>query len=93
MNRAMRTLGLSGVRRRKVTRTTVPGKDGTRAGDLLDRSFSAPASNRLWVSDFTYVCAWAGFPYVAFIVDVLAQKIVAWHASSAQAADGRPVGH
>jgi transposase InsO family protein len=87
VNRAMRTLGLSGVRRGKAARTTVPGKDGRRAGDLLDRDFSAPAPNRVWVADFTYVRTWAGFTYVAFIVDVFAQKIVAWHAATTKTTD------
>jgi putative transposase len=68
-------------------RTTVPGKDGTRAGDLLDRNFTAPAPNRVWVSDFSYVRTWAGFAYVAFIVDVFAQKIVAWHAATTKTTD------
>jgi transposase InsO family protein len=87
VDRAMRALGLSGVRRGKAARTTVPGKDGSRAGDLLDRNFTAPAPNRVWVSDFTYVRSWAGFCYVAFIVDVFAQKIVAWHAATTKTTD------
>ena len=85
VDRAMRTLGLSGVRRDKGVRTTIPAKDGTRAGDLLDRDFTAAAPNRTWVTDFTYVRTWAGFIYVAFIVDVYAQRIVAWHAAHDQA--------
>jgi putative transposase len=91
VDRAMRALGLTGVRRGKTARTTVPGKDGKRAGDLLDRDFSAPAPNRVWVADFTYVRTWAGFTYVAFIVafivDVFAQKIVAWHAATTKTTD------
>ena len=84
---AMRTLGLSGVRRDKGIRTTIPAKDGTRAGDLLDRDFTAAAPNRTWVTDFTYVRTWAGFTYVAFIVDVYAQRIVAWHAATTKQTD------
>lgn len=87
VDRAMRTLGLSGVRRDKGIRTTIPGGDGKRAGDLLDRVFSAPAPNCVWVTDFTYVRTWAGFVYVAFILDVFAQRIVAWHASPSKATD------
>ena len=34
------------------------------------------------VTDFTYVRSWAGFVYLAFIVDVFAQRIVAWHAAT-----------
>ena len=84
VDRAMRTLALSGIRRAKGVRTTIPAKDGRRAGDLLDRDFTAPAPNKVWVSDFTYCRTWAGFVYVAFIVDVFAQKIVAWHAATAK---------
>ena len=39
----MRDLGMNGVRRGKGVRTTIPAKDGNRAGDLLDRDFTAPA--------------------------------------------------
>jgi len=87
VDRAMRLLGLAGVRRDKGTRTTIPAKDGVRAGDLLNRDFTAPAPNRVWVTDFTYVRTWAGFTYVAFVVDVFAQKIVAWHAATSKATD------
>lgn len=87
VDRAMRALELSGVRRDKGVRTTIPAKDGVRAGDLLDRDFTAPAPNRVWVTDFTYVRTWAGFTYVAFIVDVYAQRIVAWHAATTKHTD------
>jgi transposase InsO family protein len=84
VDRAMRALGLSGVRRDKKLRTTIPAKDGKRAGDLLDRDFTAPAPNRVWVTDFTYVRTWAGWVYVAFILDVFAQRIVGWHAATSK---------
>jgi transposase InsO family protein len=84
VDRAMRLLGLSGVRRDKKVRTTVPAKDGKRAGDLLDRDFTAPAPNRVWITDFTYVRTWAGWVYVALIVDVFAHRIVAWHAATSK---------
>lgn len=60
VDRAMRTLGLKGIRRVKKLRTTIPNPDGKRAGDLLNRDFTAPAPNRVWVTDFTYVRTWAG---------------------------------
>jgi hypothetical protein len=72
VDRAMKALGLNGIRRAKGIRTTVPAKEGRRAGDLLDRDFTAYAPNRTWVMDFTYVRTWAGFTYVLFIVDVFA---------------------
>nr|WP_240977812.1 DDE-type integrase/transposase/recombinase [Knoellia sp. DB2414S] len=84
---AMAALGHNGIRRARRHRTTVPGKDGTRAGDLLNRDFTAPAPNLVWVTDFTYCRTWAGFVYVAFVVDVFAQRIVAWHAQTNKATD------
>ncbi|MGP5056481.1 IS3 family transposase [Brachybacterium paraconglomeratum] len=87
VDRAMRALGLEGVRRVKKLRTTISDPDGKRAGDLLNRDFTAPAPNRVWVTDFTYVRTWAGFVYVAFVVDVFAQRIVGWHTSSSMRTD------
>jgi transposase InsO family protein len=87
VDRAMRTLSLQGIRRSKGIRTTIPAKDGKRAGDLLDRDFTAPAPNLKWVMDFTYVRTWAGFVYTAFIVDCYAQKIVAWHVAATKAVE------
>ena len=82
--RAMRTLGHQGISRAKGIRTTIPAKDGVRAGDLLDRNFHADAPDAVWVTDFTYVRTWAGWVYVAFILDCFAQRIVAWHASTSK---------
>lgn len=82
VDRAMRLLGLSGITRAKGIRTTIPSKDGIRAGDLLNRDFTAPRPDHTWVTDFTYVRSWAGWVYVAFILDVYSQRIVAWHAQT-----------
>ena len=82
VDRAMRSLGLQGIRRSKGIRTTIPSKDGRRAGDLLNRDFTAAAPNQTWVMDFTYVRTWVGFVYTAFILDVFAQKIVAWNTAT-----------
>jgi putative transposase len=87
VDRCMRILGVEGVRRGKKVRTTIPAKDGRRAGDLLDRDFTAPAPNRVWVADFTYLRTWLGFVYVAFIIDVFAQRIIAWHAAIKKVTD------
>lgn len=81
-DRLMTVLGMSGVRRGKGVRTTIPAKDGHRAGDLLNRDFTATAPNTAWIADFTYCRTWAGFVYVAFVVDVFAQRIVGWHAAT-----------
>jgi hypothetical protein len=75
--RLMRELGLQGVRRGRKIRTTVPGTDGHRAGDLLRRDFTAAPSRR-WVADFTYVATWVAMVYVAFVVDMYSRAIVGW---------------
>lgn len=87
VDRAMRSLGLQGIRRSKGIRTTIPAADGKRAGDLLNRDFTAATPNLKWVMHFTYCQTWSGWVYVAFVVDVFAQKIVAWHAAPVRDAD------
>jgi putative transposase len=87
VDRLMTDLGRNGIRRGKGVRTTVPAKDAHRAADLLNRQFRASAPNRVWVADFTYCRTWAGFVYVAFIVDVFAQRILAWHAATDKRTD------
>ncbi|MEC3947647.1 IS3 family transposase [Sphingobium sp. HWE2-09] len=79
--RLMREMGLAGVIRGKPVRTTISDKAAACPLDHVNRRFYAPAPNMLWVSDFTYVATWAGFVYVAFIIDTYARRIVGWRAS------------
>lgn len=76
VERLERELGLRGVYRGRKVRTTIPGKDGQRAGDLLNRDLTVPAPNLRWVADFTYVATWSGTVYVAFAVDICSRAIV-----------------
>ena len=79
--RLMKTMGLQGVIRGKPVRTTVSDKAVPCPLDQVNRQFHAPAPNRLWVSDFTYVSTWTGMVYVAFVIDVYARFIVGWRVS------------
>ncbi len=79
--RLMRGMGLQGVIRGKPVRTTVPDKTAPCPLDHVNRVFHAPAPNRLWLSDFTYVSTWSGFVYVAFVIDAYARRIVGWRVS------------
>ena len=79
--RLMRTMGLAGVIRGKPVRTTISDRSAPCPLDRVNRQFRAPAPNMLWVSDFTYVATWAGFVYVAFVIDTFARRIVGWRAS------------
>ena len=77
----MRTLGLRGVVRGRRLRTTIPDETVPRPADLVQRGFHPAAPNRLWVADLTYVRTWAGFAYVAFIIDAYSRAIIGWHVS------------
>jgi len=79
--RLMRRLGLQGAVRGRPLRTTIADKAAACARDHVNRQFRPPSPNRLWVSDFTYVSSWAGFVYVAFVIDAYARRIVGWRAS------------
>ena len=81
VQRLMRELGLRGVIRGKPVRTTISDKAAPCPLDQVNRQFHAPAPDRLWLSDFTYVATWAGFVYVAFVIDAYARRIVGWRAS------------
>jgi putative transposase len=79
VERLMREMGLAGVAAaRKKPRTTVPDAGGQRPADLLERDFTAPAPNRRWVADITYVDTACGFAYAAFVTDLFSRKIVGW---------------
>jgi putative transposase len=79
VERLMGGLGIGGVRsRRKRPRTTVPGDPAGRPSDLLQRCFDAPAPNRRWVADITYVMTFSGWVYTSFVMDLFARRIVGW---------------
>jgi putative transposase len=82
VHRLMQELDITGVVRGKRTRTTLPAAVAARPGDLVDRQFSAPAPNRLWVADLTYVATWSGFAYTAFIIDAFSRRIVGWRVAA-----------
>jgi putative transposase len=79
--RLMQAMGLQGVVRGKTIRTTISNAAAPCPLDRVNRQFKAPRPNALWVSDFTYVATWAGFVYVAFVIDVFARRIVGWRVS------------
>ena len=82
VERLMAEKGWAGALRGKKPMTTIAAAEDTRPTDLVDRDFTAPAPNRLWVADFTYVATWSGMVYVAFIFDVFSRRIVGWRAAT-----------
>jgi putative transposase len=81
VERLMGELGLEGVRRGKLRRTTTADAAAARPADLVERDFSAARPNQLWVADLTYVATWSGFVYVAFVIDAFSRYLVGWQAS------------
>ena len=88
VRRLMREMGLAGASRGRAWITTTQSQPALdRPHDLVERAFGATRPNQLWVSDFTYVATWAGFVYVAFVIDVFARRIVGWRVSASLRTD------
>jgi putative transposase len=75
--RLMSQAGLAGVSRRKFVTTTLK-RDNRQAPDLVERNFTAEAPDLLWVADITYIPTWAGFLYLAVVLDAYSRRIVGW---------------
>jgi putative transposase len=76
--RLMAADGLTGVHRRRFVHTTHRDPAATPAPDLVGRTYVADAPDRLYVADITYLPTWAGFLYLAAIVDVFSRPVVGW---------------
>jgi putative transposase len=76
--RLMRAAGLRGLHPRRFVTTTVGDPAADRALDHVDRHFAAEGPDRLWVADITYIPTWAGFLYLAVVLDVWSRRIVGW---------------
>jgi putative transposase len=88
VERLMRDLRLRGAIRGRAFATTTKGDDVlARPLDLVQREFRAIRPNQLWVADITYVATWAGFVYVAFVIDVFSRTIVGWRVSNSLRSD------
>jgi transposase InsO family protein len=88
VERLMRAMGLHGAVRGPAFKITTVSNDlAVRPPDLVEREFHASRPNQLWVADLTYVATWAGFVYVAFVIDVFSRAIVGWRVSSSLRSD------
>lgn len=82
VERLMRGMGISGIRRAKSPKTTRSAPKDSCPMDLVNRHFAAFAPNTLWVADITYVRTYSGWVYVAFVTDVYSRRIVGWQTST-----------
>jgi putative transposase len=76
--RLMGQQGLEGAHRRRFRKTTVRDESSRPAPDLVERDFTVTGPNELWVADITYVRTWAGWLYVAVVVDAYSRMVVGW---------------
>jgi len=76
--RVMKGAEIQGVSPRKWKRTTLRAKEGGPVRDLVDRDFTAIGPDQLWVADITYISTWAGFLFLAIVLDVWSRRIVGW---------------
>jgi transposase InsO family protein len=74
--RLMREMRLESAVRGRLKRTTVSDEARPCPRDRVNREFWAERPNKPRVADFTYVATWAGFVHVAFVVEVVARRIV-----------------
>ena len=76
--RLMRESGLVGVSRRRGTRTTRVERNHRAAPERVERECRGDAPDKLRVADITFVPTWAGFVYLAIVLDVFSRKVVGW---------------
>lgn len=77
--RLMRLHGIVAQKRHKWHPTTTQRQPGVvPAPNLLNQDFTAPAPNRKWVSDFTYIDTAEGWLYLAAVLDLFSRKVVGW---------------
>jgi putative transposase len=76
--RLMSQTGIQGVTRRKAIFTTRRDPAARPAPDLVDRNFRTTGSNRLWLSDITYIPTDAGYIYLAVVLDAWSRRVIGW---------------
>jgi putative transposase len=83
VKRLMRAHGIQGAKRRgKPWRTTISDPAATRSPDRVNRDFSAPQPDALWLADFTYLRCWEGVVFFSFVIDAYSRRIVGWQFAS-----------
>jgi putative transposase len=89
-HRIERLMRLQALRARPRRRRLPPDMGERQAAaiapNVLDRTFEAPAPNRKWIADFTYVWTAEGWLYVAAVVDLFSRRVVGWSMSAAMTA-------
>jgi putative transposase len=90
LHRIERLMGQQALRARPRRRRLPPDPGERQAGavahNVLDRAFEAPAPNRKWIADFTYIWTAEGWLYVAAVLDLFSRRVVGWSMSATMTA-------
>ncbi len=78
VERLMQENEITPPRKKKYRVTTDSNHKNPVAPNVLQRDFTSPAPNRRWVSDITYVWTWAGWLYLAVVLDLFSRRVVGW---------------
>lgn len=67
------------ARKKRRFKTTTNSKNTKRIADnILERDFSAPAPDRVWVTDVTAVWTLDGWVFLAAVIDLFSRRVVGW---------------
>jgi transposase InsO family protein len=80
--RLLREAGLAGTTPRRFQVTTDSAHAQPVAPNHLDRQFAVRAPNRVWATDVTYIPTWAGWLYLAVVLDLGSRRVVGWAVSA-----------
>ncbi len=82
LQRIERLMRLQALKARPRRRRLPPDLDEWQvaavAANVFNRTFNAPAPNRKWIADFTYVRTAEGWLYVAAVIDLFSRRAVGW---------------
>jgi len=66
----------------RFRRLTKAGTKPPAAPNILNRRFAVAASNRVWVTDITYIPTGEGFLYLAVVLDLYSRQVIGWGMSN-----------
>jgi transposase InsO family protein len=79
--RLRRANGIEALRKRRFRVTVEHHHTPNPVIDLVQRRFSAPAPDRIWVGDMTFVRTRTGLLCLAVLLDLYARRVVGWSMS------------
>lgn len=80
--RLRRIHGIEARRRRRFRLAYKARNSAPAAPNLVDRQFHAPAPNRIWAGDITFIPTRQGWLYLAVVLDLYSRRIVGWAMSA-----------